>query len=113
MRIATYNVEWFNSLFDHDGNLLMDGEWSGRHGITRAQQAEALGIVFTALDADAVMVIEAPDHNARRAAAPALENFAKAFDLRTNKMLIGFENKTQQEIALLYDPAKLSVRHDP
>mgnify|MGYP000202227751 CR=1 FL=1 len=23
MRIATYNVEWFNNLFDNDGNLLV------------------------------------------------------------------------------------------
>ena len=61
MRIATYNIEWFNNLFDDDGVLLMDDGWSGRHDVTRAMQIEALGIVFAALDADAIMVIEAPD----------------------------------------------------
>jgi hypothetical protein len=43
MRIATYNIEWFNNLFDDDGVLLMDDGWSGRHDVTRAMQIEALG----------------------------------------------------------------------
>lgn len=113
MRIATYNVEWFNNLFDDMGALIMDGGWSGRHDVTRAAQAEALGLVFTALDADAVMVIEAPDHNGKRATVPALENFARAFDLRARRAVLGFANDTQQEIALLYDPDVMQVRHDP
>ncbi|MEQ9693812.1 endonuclease/exonuclease/phosphatase family protein [Shimia sp. SDUM112013] len=113
MRIATYNVEWFNTLFDTTDHLLMDDGWSGRQDVTRAQQIEALGIVFTAMDADAVMVIEAPDQNSKRCAVTALENFAAAFGLRTRKAVIGFANDTQQEIALLYDPDVLSVQHDP
>ncbi|MCR9114096.1 MAG: endonuclease/exonuclease/phosphatase family protein [Rhodobacteraceae bacterium] len=113
MRIATYNVEWFNNLFDDAGNLLDDPEWSGRHDVTRGDQIAALGIVFTALDADAVMVIEAPDHNGRRATVPALENFAQVMGLRARKAVVGFENNTQQEIALLYDPDVLTCRHDP
>ena len=113
MRIVTYNVEWFNNLFDDNAGLLMDDRWSGRQDVTRAQQIEALGLVFTALDADAVMVIEAPDQNGRRGTVPALEAFANSFDLRARKAIMGFENDTQQEIALLYDPDTLSARHDP
>jgi hypothetical protein len=113
MRIATYNVEWFSNLFDDDGNLLEDGEWSGRHDITRRAQLEALGIVFTALDADGVMIIEAPDSHRRRDGTSALENFAAAAGLRTRKAIMGFVNETQQEIAFLYDPDALSARHDP
>lgn len=113
MRFATYNVEWFNALFDDAGTPFDDGEWSGRHDVTRGDQLAALGIVFSALDADAVMVIEAPDHNGRRATIVALENFAAGFGLRARKALIGFHNDTQQEIALLFDPDKLSCRHDP
>ena len=112
MRFATYNVEWFNALFDDEGNLLEDTEWSARHDVTRADQLAALGIVFTALDADVIMVVEAPDHNRHRATVPALENFAAAVGLRARKAVIGFPNDTQQEIALLYDPDKLSARHD-
>jgi len=113
MRIATYNVEWFNTLFDDDGNLEENDLWSGRHDVTRADQLGALGIVFTALDADAVMVIEAPDSSKRRSTVRALENFAARYQLRARKVLVGFTNDTQQEIALLYDPDVLGAAHDP
>lgn len=113
MRIATYNVEWFNALFDDEGNLLDDGEWSSRYMITRADQLAALGIVFTAMDADAVMIIEAPDTNGKRSTEKALESFAQVMGLRTRNALLGFANETQQEIALLYDPDVLTARHDP
>ncbi|MBC56529.1 MAG: endonuclease [Confluentimicrobium sp.] len=113
MRIATYNVEWFNSLFDDDGLLLDDGGWSGRRDVRRRDQIAALGIVFTALDADAVMIIEAPDHNGQRATVPALQNFAERMGLRARRAIVGFRNHTQQEIALLYDPDALTPRHDP
>ena len=113
MRIATYNVEWFNALFDDDNRLLEDGEWSARWDVTRARQLESLGIVFTAMNADAVMVIEAPDTRRGRSTVLALERFAAHFRLRTRKALIGFQNQTQQEIALLYDPDVLTARHDP
>jgi len=113
IRIATYNVEWFDALFDDDGNLLRDGERSGRHGVTRGDQLEAVAQVFQAMDADAVMIIEAPDHGRRRQTVQALERFAETYGLRTTEAMIGFSNDTQQEIALLYDPAKLTTRHDP
>lgn len=113
MRLATYNVEWFSNLFDKSNRLMVDEEWSGRANVTRAAQVEALGKVFTALDADAVMIIEAPDTSRRRDTSVALSAFAQAFDLRCNVVAHGFANETQQEIALLYDPAVLSARHDP
>lgn len=113
MRIATYNVEWFSNLFDRYGKLLEDGEMSSRYQVTRAEQLGALGIVFTALDADAVMIVEAPDENRRRHTVTMLERFARHFGLRTRRALLGFANETQQEIALLYDPDKLTAHHDP
>lgn len=113
MRIATYNVEWFAALFDKDDRLFDDGAWSGRWDVTRAQQTAAVGHVFRALDADAVMVIEAPDAGARHDCVAALEHFAARFDLRARRAVIGFANDTQQEIALLYDPDTLTARHDP
>lgn len=113
MRLATYNVEWFSHLFDDDGKLLYDDRWSGRHDVTRADQIDALGIVFTALDADGVMIIEAPDSHRKRDGIVALETFAKTMGLRARRAVSGFVNQTQQEIAFLYDPDRLSVRHDP
>jgi hypothetical protein len=113
LRLASYNVEWFTHLFDDANILRADNEWSSRHKVTRAEQAEALGIVFTAMNADAVMIIEAPDQGSKRKTVPALERFAKAFELRTCKAVIGYTSETEQEIAFLYDPDRMTVRHDP
>lgn len=113
MRIATYNAEWMNSLFDDDGALLMGNGWSARYNITRAQQTQALGTVFQAIDADAVVIIEAPDQNGKRDTIKALETFAAHFNLRARKAIIGFGNNTQQEIAMLYDPDMIEAIHAP
>jgi hypothetical protein len=113
LRLATYNVEWFNALFDDNGRMLEDAAPSTRYKISRGEQLSALGVVFNALDADGVMIIEAPDTNGRRSTTRALETFAKAAGLRAHKALIGFPSETEQEIAFLYDPDRLTVRHDP
>jgi len=113
MRLVTYNVEWFSSLFGADDRLLMDGGTSGRHGVDRDRQARALAQVFKHLDADGIMVIEAPDTNNRRKTLRALEHFAKEAGLRSTEAVIGFANDTQQEIAFLYDPKVLRVAHTP
>ena len=113
LRLATYNVEWFNALFDDDGQLIDDGGWSARWNVTRAQQTAALGRVFQALDADGVMIIEAPDTSRRRQGSKALATFAERFGLRTRSVVMGFANDTQQEIAFLYDPDVLTAVHDP
>lgn len=113
MRIATYNVEWFNALFDDAGNLLRDRGWSGRQGVRRGEQIAALMRVFAALDADAVMIVEAPDRNGRRDTVRALETFAAAAGIRARRAVMGFRNDTEQEIALLHDPDALAARHDP
>jgi len=113
MRIATYNVEWFTHLFDDAGRFLPYDGWSGRRDVRRGSQARALGRVFRAMDADAVMVIEAPDGHGTRDAAAALRTFAARFRLRTREVLLGFVNDTQQEIALLYDRSKLEAWHAP
>lgn len=113
MRLATYNVEWFTALFDDQNRLQADGEWSARHQVTRAQQIAALGVVFQALDADAVLIVEAPDASGKRQTVPALEDFAAHFGLRARAAVMGFANDTQQEIALLYDPDALTAVHRP
>lgn len=113
LRLASYNVEWFNALFDDKGRMLADMELSARYKISRAEQLGALGIVFTAINADAVLIIEAPDTNTHRSTVTALETFAAHFGLRARKALIGFASETEQEIALLYDPDALTPRHDP
>lgn len=113
MRIATYNVEWFTKLFDAHGRLLDDDGPSGRRNVTRSEQLTALGIVFSALDADAVLVVEAPDGHEHRSTVACLQRFAAHFDLRCRRAIIGFKTTTQQELALMFDPDRLRARHDP
>lgn len=113
MRIATYNVEWFDALFDTRGTPILDGAWSRRRDVRRKDQLNALAKVFNTLDADAIMVVEAPDTSRQRDTVQALEQFADFADLRTRAVVTGFLNDTQQEIALLYDPQILRAYHDP
>ncbi|MEJ6389623.1 endonuclease/exonuclease/phosphatase family protein [Gymnodinialimonas ulvae] len=113
MRIATYNVEWFHTLFDAEGGLLRDDSWSGRRDVTKAQQTEALITVFQALDADAVLVVEAPDCSRERDGVAALRGFAAEAGLRAREVCKGFQNDTQQELMLLYDPDVIAARHAP
>lgn len=113
MRIATYNVEWFTHLFDATGALLEDDGPSGRWHVSRAAQLGALCTVFAALDADAIMVIEAPDDGRNRRTTAMLEAFAARAGIRASRALVGFANETQQEIALLYDPLRIEALHDP
>ena len=114
MRVATWNIEWFTTLFDRDGRMLEDDQWSARYNVTRAQQLGAIGIVMSALEADVLLVVEAPDDDVKRhRTVDMLEGFARHYGLRQRKALIGFANDTQQEIALMFDPDVVSVRHDP
>lgn len=113
MRLATYNIEWFNNLFDDHGVPLDDGAWSSRWNVTRHDQITAIGTVLAALDADALMIIEAPDTSRKRSTVRALETFAQMFELRAKAAIVGFSNDTQQEIALLYDDERLTAAHTP
>lgn len=113
LRIATYNIEWFNSLFDRRDRLLRDGEWSSRYNVTRREQLDAIARVLRYVDADLFTIIEAPNQGDEQSTVNALENFAHHYDLRQSRALIGFRNDTQQEIALLYDPDRVSARHTP
>lgn len=113
MRIATWNVEWFNTLFDGDGRIKRGDEPSGREGVAAGARVDAVTRVMRALDADALLVVEAPDISRRRDGAALLRGFAAEAGIRASEVLIGFPNDTRQEIALLHDPRVLEVRHDP
>jgi hypothetical protein len=110
LRLATYNVEWFDHLFDDGDRLRGDDGPSGREGVTATEQVGALGRVFQALDADAILIVEGPD--ARRGPG-ALEAFARRFGLRARSALLGPRTGTHQEIALLFDSDRVAARRDP
>ncbi|WP_112322558.1 endonuclease/exonuclease/phosphatase family protein [Oceanibium sediminis] len=113
MRLATWNIEWFSALFDARDRLIADEDWSRRHDVTRATQADGIAYGIERLNADVLMVIEAPNHGLTQSTVRALEGFAKTYGLRQNKAIIGYANGTMQEIAALYDPDVLKLTHDP
>ena len=113
MRIATYNIEWFSHLFDDSDVLQADDQPSRRHKTTRATQAKSIAHVLNAMDADLVMIIEAPNTGHTRSTTRALEGFARTYGLRQTRAITGFANGTEQEIAALYDPDVITCHHDP
>ena len=113
MRFATYNVEWFSGLFDDDGRPLHTRDWSSRRDVTKARQLDAIAHVLRAIDADCVLVVEAPDTSKSRTTEASLLAFAERYQLRLDTVLTGFLNDTQQEIALFYDASKMTAEHDP
>jgi hypothetical protein len=112
-RIATWNIEWANALFDDAGRLLMDDAPSTRYRTTRGQQLAGITQVLSALDADILLVVEAPDTNGKRTTVRALETLAAHAGLRARRAMIGFPSETEQEIALLCDPDRVAARHEP
>jgi endonuclease/exonuclease/phosphatase family metal-dependent hydrolase len=113
VRIATWNIEWANALFDDNGRMLADSEPSARYRTTRAAQLAGISRVLTALDADAILVVEAPDTNGKRSTVRALETLAAHAGLRARRAVIGYPSGTEQEIAFLYDPDRIRALHDP
>lgn len=113
MRIATYNVEWFADLFNKNDALLLDNERSRRHGVTRLQQLNAIARVIDRMNADVVLIVEAPNTGQKQDTVRALTNFAKHYNLRQNAAVIGFPNDTNQELAILYDPKVAKIEHKP
>lgn len=113
LRIAAWNVEWFAELFDDEGRLLLDDDRSARHEVTRRRQAEAIAAVLRAVDPDIALIVEAPDDGGDSITARALTDFAGRFGLRQRAALTGFPSGTRQELALIYDPARVAARHAP
>ena len=113
LRLACYNIAWFARLFDQRNRLVDDLEWSALRNITRRRQAAAIAEVLCRVDADCFAIVEAPNSGHRQSCVAELEGFAAHFGLRQRAALIGFANPTEQEIALMFDPDRISAEHAP
>jgi len=107
LRICSYNVEYFNRLFNNDNSL--------RDGQNEQERLTAIKNVLSRIDSDFVGFVEAPNttRDLQQSTVTKLENYAQFAGLRIRKALIGFISGGNQEIAALYDPGKLTVVHDP
>ncbi len=107
LRICTYNIEHFDKRFNSDNSLKLSG---------RSKTAlEALKRIISTIDPDILGVVEAPNTSPRsdKSTRRCLENFARWAGLRQRKALIGFPSAGKQELALLYDPDKVTLQHSP
>ena len=107
IRICSYNVEFFNRLFKGDNTPNTTG--------SDLKRLEAVRDVLKQLKADLIGVLEAPNtlKDGSQTTVSKLENFAQWAGLATTKAMTGFISAGIQEIALLYDPSKLTAVHAP
>lgn len=106
IRLCTYNIEWFDRLFDQ--NELKTGGPEQR-------RLEAIKAVLQKVKADLIGVVEAPNtsKDGSQSTVTRLETFATWAQLSTKKALIGFVSSGMQEVAILYNPDKFSAKHAP
>ncbi len=108
IRIATYNIEWFDNHFNEDNSLKLSGE--------SEKKLNAIKQVFELINADLITIIEAPNTTTTtgiQSTVIKLENFAQWANLSTRNAIIGLPSPGRQEIAALYNPDKMTVTHDP
>jgi hypothetical protein len=107
LRLCSYNVEWFNHLFNKDNSL--------KNGEKEQKRIKALHNVFEHIRADFVGILEAPNSSSdgKESTIKKLENFAQSKNLPVGKALTGYISGGNQEIAVMYNPDKLSVEHSP
>lgn len=107
IRLCSYNIEWFNRLFNKNNSLKTGAEEKAR--------LAAIAEVLKNIDADFIGIVEAPNSSAdgSESTVEKLEKFADSASLRAKKAIIGFISGGMQELAILYDPDKLTVTHSP
>ena len=106
LTICCWNIEWFDKLFDAQNGLRGDAKSTVR--------LEAIAEVLGSIDADLISIVEAPNTSRGvRSTVACLEAFATQFGLRAGKAITGFLSQGKQEIAALYDPARVDVSHNP
>lgn len=108
IRIATYNIEWFEDHFHSDNTMKLTSN--------SREKFDAVKAVLQMIGADLITIIEAPNTTTTtgiQSTVTKLENFANWAGLSTRKAVIGFPSRGRQEIAILYNPDKMQVTHEP
>jgi endonuclease/exonuclease/phosphatase family metal-dependent hydrolase len=108
LRIATYNVEWMNNLFELDGARLRTapGKGIGRHPQDAATVARKIAAVMQDLDAHIIGVQEGPSR------VEKMKLFVKQF-LNDQYQVFGMEAGAQSNYALVRKGLPLQVKQIP
>jgi len=107
IRLCTYNIEWFNGLFNNDNSLKTGDAATGR--------LDAIRQVLETIQPDFIGLVEAPNTSLSTAedTRAKLRHFISSTDLPLTGIVTGFISAGRQEIAALFNPQKLSVSHTP
>jgi hypothetical protein len=107
LRIGSYNIEWFDELFNPDNTV--------KTGQKEQARISAIGQVLSEMDPDVLGICEAPNTKVSGTdrTEAKLEAFAAAVGIRANRAMTGIISAGRQELALLYDPQTITVAHDP
>jgi endonuclease/exonuclease/phosphatase family metal-dependent hydrolase len=107
LRIAFWNIECFDQLFSHQntprGNRMATGRLSSIAEVIRAVDPDILGIA------------EAPNTSLseKKQTTLCLQSFAEWGELRQTQSIIGFPSPSERELALMFDPNKATISHEP
>lgn len=107
IRIATWNIEHFNNYFNADNTLKTSAD-----AIEKFKNIS--DILNTHVKPDLLAVVEAPNttiSTGNQSAVIKLENFASDYNLSITKCMQGFVSSGTQELAIMCDPNKMSIKH--
>ena len=106
-RIATYNVEHFDRLFE-DGNSMKTGQ-------KEQERFANIKFVMEKINADLIGIVEAPNTktDGSKKTEECLNKFAEWAQLPIKSVMIGLISSGSQEMAVLYNPDKFSIVHKP
>ena len=107
MRLAVYNIEWFDKLFEKDNSVKTDAK--------SVQRLTAIAEVIGELKADVLGIVEAPNHmkNGSKKTVICLQNFSQQFNLSLSHALIGYPSAGKQEIAVMFNPQVCQLDYSP
>lgn len=107
MKLAVYNIEWFDKLFEKNNTLKTDKK--------SAERLTAIAEVISALDVDVLGIVEAPNHmkNGSKKTVDCLKNFAQTFNLSLSHALLGSPSAGKQEIAVMFNPQVCQLTFNP
>jgi endonuclease/exonuclease/phosphatase family metal-dependent hydrolase len=115
IRICTYNIEWFNDIFNAD-NTLKQFNTAVKKEKELDEKRQAVITVLQTVLPDIVGIVEAPNTTTTSGAqdcAIKLKNFMNSFGWTNYEVCMGYISRGQQELAIIYNADKVTVTHVP
>ena len=115
LRICTYNIEWFNKLFNAD-NSLKQFDRTKKKERALDERRQAVAHVLQTIRPDILGIVEAPNTTTTSGiqdCAAKLQNFFSTLGWSHYKVCMGFISRGQQELAFAFNANKVALTHTP